>query len=66
MMFVHMDEAYMLNTIKQLIDGKALGEDKISTIKDAADFVWKALTINFKSSLRYRRITPSNVIIVFI
>ena len=39
-MFVHIDETYVLNGIKQLENGKAPGPDKISTtlIKDAADF----------------------------
>ena len=55
MMFVPVDETYVLNAIKQLKNGKAPGPDKISTklIKDAADFIWKPLTMVFNSSLKY-------------
>ena len=55
-MFVPIDEAYVLNAIKQLKNGTAPGLDMISTtlIKDAADFIWKPLTMIFKSSLKYR------------
>ena len=55
MIFVHIDETYVLNAIKQLKNGKATGPDKISTtlIKDAADFIWKPLTMTFNSSLKY-------------
>ena len=49
MAFVPIDETYVLNAIKQLKNGKAPGPDKISTklIKDAADFIWKPLTMVF-------------------
>ena len=55
MMFAPIDETYVLNAIKQLNNGKAPGPDKISTmlIKDAADFIWKPLTVIFNSSLKY-------------
>ena len=55
MMFVPVDETYVLNAIKQLKNGKAPGPDKISTklIKDAAAFIWKPLTMVFNSSLKY-------------
>ena len=55
MMFVPIDEPSVLNAIKQLKNGTALGPDKISTmqIKDAADSIWKPLTIVFNSSLKY-------------
>ena len=54
MTFLPIDETYLLNAIKQLKSGKALGPDKISTtlIKDAADFIWKPLAIVFNSSLK--------------
>ena len=54
MAFVPIDETYVLNAIKQLKNGKAPGPDKISTklIKDAADFIWKPLTMVFNSSLK--------------
>ena len=55
MMFVPIDETYVLYAIKQLKNGKAPGPDKISIklIKDAADFIWKPLTMVFNSSLKY-------------
>ena len=55
MMFVPIDEAYVLNAIKQLKNGKAPGPDIVSTtlIKDAADFIWKPLAMNVNSSLKY-------------
>ena len=55
MAFVPIDETYVLNSIKQLKNGKAPGPDKISTklIKDAADFIWKPLTMVFNSSLKF-------------
>ena len=54
-MFTPIDETYVLNAIKQLKNCKAPGSDKISTmlIKDAADFIWKPLTMIFNSSLKY-------------
>ena len=54
MMVVSVDETYVLNAIKQLTNGKALGPDKIFTklIKDAADFIWKPLTMVLNSSLK--------------
>ena len=55
MIFVPVDDAYVLNAIRQLKNGKAPGPDKISTtlIKDAADVIWKPLTMVFNSSLKY-------------
>ena len=55
MTFAPIDETYVLRAIKQLKNGKALGPDKISTklIKGSADFIWKPLTMNFNSSLKY-------------
>ena len=55
MIFVPIDNAYVLNAIRQLKHGKAPGPDKISTTlnKDAADFIWKPLTMVFNSSLKY-------------
>ena len=55
MIFVPIDEAYVLNAIKQLKNGKAPDPDMISTtlIKDAADFIWKPRTIIFNPSLKY-------------
>ena len=53
-MFVTIDEKYVLNATKQLKNGKAQGPHKVSTklIKDAADFIWKPLTMVFNSSLK--------------
>ena len=55
MIFVPIDDAYVQNATRQLKNGKAPGPDKISTtlIKDAADFIWKPLTMVLNSSLKY-------------
>ena len=54
MIFVPIDDGYVLNAIKQLKNGKAPGQDKISTmlIKDTAVFIWIPLTMVFNSSLK--------------
>ena len=55
MKFNLVSNIFILNSIKQLTNGKAPGPDKIPTmlIKDAGEVICKPLVMNFNSSLRH-------------
>ena len=51
--FKLIDDAYVLNAIYKLKNGKAPGPDRVSTrlVKDSGDFIWKPLTLIYNVSM---------------